>query len=720
MIRNGKVPPVLILAVCAVAARFSSHPQVSTEPAFLRGESWAKPARDIALRRYDEPNLTILTVLLILGLHEFGTCQGGRSWMLGGMAMRMAYALQLHRELDHDPIRRKHDKSSELSFTDREIRRRTMWACFQMDRFNSSGTERPVFADEDTIKVQLPIKESNFQMEIPGPTESLQGEPASQAPAESGDVSEPRDNMGVASYIVRAIASWGRVIKYLNLGGKQKDPHPIWHPESQFALLKKQTEGFRESLPESMKYTSDNLENHAAEKLASQFLFLHICSAQAVLFLHRFAIPATPGDGFPKDMPKDFVNNAAKIAVDAASRISLLLNETSTYMVTAPFAGYCAFVSSTVHIWGMYSKNPQFENNSKRNLGYNIKYLSKMKKHWGMFHYMTENLKGIFKQHADAAIKGPNVGGSEKSDSAIFQYGDWFNKYPHGVSQTDYEDPATDLKRESGNDAVLGQKSDLQSVQQFFHSLSPKSSAEQQRKLRKKPSKPNIQNLNQHLSHHIAPERHQAHQHTDLQISPQTMSHQQQYSLHQQQQSAAPKPFPHNLYTPSNATFPPNAIPLQGQNQQSMLLPDLDRQMVFDGYSSTDPVSAQTPTASHHNLRGNPQDPNFNNIWDDTMDFPQALGASQAYGDPATSAWFMPFNLNPPDIGAEVDFGNLGDFNSVMEINNGGDLGASGGGVTPASMGATTGMPGTTLGSGIKTMDGPTVHHPTYGGMSNQ
>ena len=100
---QGTVPPVLTLAVCAISARFSSHPQVRTEPAFLRGESWASAARDIALRRYDTPNITILIVYLILGLHEFGTCQGGRSWMFGGMAQRMAYALQLHKDLDHDP-----------------------------------------------------------------------------------------------------------------------------------------------------------------------------------------------------------------------------------------------------------------------------------------------------------------------------------------------------------------------------------------------------------------------------------------------------------------------------------------------------------------------------------------------------------------------------------------------------------------------------------------
>jgi hypothetical protein len=128
----GQVPPVLVLAVCAISARFSSHPDVKTEPAFLRGENWASAAREIALKRYDSPNITILIVYLLLGLHEFGTCQGGRSWMLGGMAQRMAYALQLHKDLDHDTSTRATGSGAELTFTDREIGRRTMWACFMV------------------------------------------------------------------------------------------------------------------------------------------------------------------------------------------------------------------------------------------------------------------------------------------------------------------------------------------------------------------------------------------------------------------------------------------------------------------------------------------------------------------------------------------------------------------------------------------------------------
>ena len=290
-LESGQLPPVLVLAVCAISARFSSHPEIRSEPAFLRGEQWAKPAREIALKRYDTPNITILIAYLILGLHEFGTCQGGRSWMLGGMAQRMAYALQLHKDLDDGGQQKDPNGKNNLSFTDREIRRRTMWACFMMDRFNSSGTERPIFVAEPYIEAQLPIKEHYFQMEITGPTENLEGTYSRSVEPDAGQVTDPKENMGCAAYMVRLVAIWGRLIRYMNLGGREHDKYPLWSAESDFAKLKASIDDIKKALPPSLSWNHENLQNHASEKIANQFILLHIIQNQIVLFMNRFALP---------------------------------------------------------------------------------------------------------------------------------------------------------------------------------------------------------------------------------------------------------------------------------------------------------------------------------------------------------------------------------------------------------------------------------------------
>lgn len=212
---------MLVLALCAVSARFSKHPAVRHDPPFLAGESFAAEARRLLLKNFDNPNITNVTVCIMLGLHEFGTCQGGRSWAFGGMATRMAHALQLHKEVNNDPI----GKSSRpyypqdhegplgvnsMSFVDREIRRRCMWASFAMDRFNSSGTERPCIISESELGIQLPSHDKNLELNLPTITEQLDGNVRFLEPGRA------TENMGVGAYIVRVIALYGRVVKYVN------------------------------------------------------------------------------------------------------------------------------------------------------------------------------------------------------------------------------------------------------------------------------------------------------------------------------------------------------------------------------------------------------------------------------------------------------------------------------------------------------------------------
>ena len=671
--RAEKVPPVLVLAVCAVSARFSSHRQISTEPAFLRGEAWARPAREIALKRYDEPSITILTVYLILGLHEFGTCQGGRSWMFCGMAMRMAYALQLHREVAYDPLGRKEDKSSELSPTDREIRRRTMWACFLMDRFNSSGTERPSIAIESHIKVQLPIRESNFQMEISGPTQDLQGAVPNPVAAGLGQISDPSANMGVAAYLIKVIALWGRVVRYLNLGGKDQDLHPFWHPDSQFTELKQQVRKFAEDLPDRLRYTPEALQSFATEKLGNQFLYLHISYYQTILFLHKFAIPTAPGVKLPADLPKDFTTQAARTAVDAAAKISSLMNEAISHRVVAPFAGYCAFASSTVHVWAIFSSNPQLEATSKRDLSLNVKYLTRMKKHWGMFHHMVENLKSIYRQFADWAFQGPTANAGGKPDAASFQYGDWFDKYPHGVSGTDYQDPAVHEHEESSN-APLSQKSDLQSVEDFFQTNQPPSA--QQRKAQRKVAHGGSRN-SAHSKHPTVPklktEPMPSYAPGAVRQQPQQM--QNSLSTGNEHSQALQQPLAAHNYNlfgqPFYQDVAEDGTPLFS-SAQHFPVTELDRHLVLGAYAqdmASTPIAQRVPTnfgqqisprdsgAEQSHLR--PPDvgaqaadvPMNSLIWDQSAAFGlQSGGGVPGQEGMQSSAWFMPFNLMPPDV----------------------------------------------------------------------
>lgn len=490
-LRAGTIPPVLMLAVCSIAARFSTHPYFNGEPPGSRGDNWANEARKLAARSVGEPNMTIVIVVTLLALFDFGSCQGGRAWMYAGIGMRMCYALQLNQEHDHETAEApdqghlvgpsgKKDKlvSPELSFTDQEIRRRTMWACFLMDCFNSSGTKRPSFDHVPNISIQLPIKEQFFQMEIPAQTEDINGNPGKVSlPDDYVGNSTPRENMGVAAYLVKSLALWWSVVSYVNSGRMHEDILPPWHPDSDFIVLRQKVYKWGKELPSSLQWTPEVLRNHEAEKVANQYCFMHIVYQQIILFMHKFTIPAFPGANIPSQMPPGFRDESRKAAVHAAAKISRILEASNEKgQMTAPFVSYCTFASSTVHIWGIFGgKNTKIPTDQcARFLGVNMRYLQQMKQYWSMIHYMTESVKDIYKTHADSARRGIEARHKKASgDESFFEYGDMQDReYPTDILDDNGSRRPSSPGQRSKRYTQLGEKSNLKSVGEWFQEKS--------------------------------------------------------------------------------------------------------------------------------------------------------------------------------------------------------------------------------------------------------
>ena len=474
--------------------------------------------------------------------------------------------------------------------------------------------------NEQFIQVQLPVREELYDQEIDAACEALDERVLQAVAPASGQLPNAQENMGLSAWTIRLVCVWGKLINFMNLGGREREGLTLWSPKSTFAEIKRLMNLFSDTLPSGLRYSAENLQTHAIERTANQFLYMHISYQQIVLFMHRFSLPAIAPTRPPKDMPQDFLTEAARAAMDAAIQISILMNEAIKYKVTAPFAGYAAFFSSIVHVHGVFGKNPRSEARSKKYLAANIRYLTKMKTYWGMFHYIAENLKELYRQHA---MRGaPALSGSD-----IFQYGDWFDRYPHGVSRTDYEGPA---ESPGSGDPMLGQKSDLQSVEDFFAELTPPSKSDRRKSAKKaKNSEPIQLEIPEHIRD--APPVAQA-----------AMPHLEPAPVAQD----ALGTFDPGYFQLVNAVQPTYMAdfaaqqPLpQPQPQQSFNLispPSAANQGVTLSYSDMSPRSA---THNPAYWAFNPSD----------LGSGVAAGPDQASLNPS-AAWFLPFNMDPPSL----------------------------------------------------------------------
>ena len=230
--RDHKVPPVVLLSICAVSARFSTHPQFSTTPSFRRGENWAATARGICLHHHDTPHLSIVTAQVLLSLHEFGSCRGERAWALAGQAIRMAYALGLHVE-------------SPTRGVEEEIKTRAMWSCVVLDRLMTVD-QRPSMVDSSVVsQLALPLSDSALDELVVG-----------------GQPSTCRDHDAMAI-----------VMRLLSMPFEPRDD-----ASTDTSVLKDMT-----ALPDHLTYSHDNMNAQAAQGTVSQYLLLHVMRQHTIL-----------------------------------------------------------------------------------------------------------------------------------------------------------------------------------------------------------------------------------------------------------------------------------------------------------------------------------------------------------------------------------------------------------------------------------------------------
>ena len=194
---NDELPgnKMLLLGLLALTARFhprlvahhSSSSSSHTADPVAASEYYARALRALLVGEkgvyIGQPNLEKVQALLMLGLHEWGMCKGIKAWIHVGLAIRMAQAMGLQFEdgLDDEPwalssatrIEAQHlgvrtgreyplDPSSSEAFINEEIRRRTFWSCFVMDRYLSSGKYRPTMLTTEDIRIQLPSSDNAF------------------------------------------------------------------------------------------------------------------------------------------------------------------------------------------------------------------------------------------------------------------------------------------------------------------------------------------------------------------------------------------------------------------------------------------------------------------------------------------------------------------------------------------------------------------------------
>jgi hypothetical protein len=309
VLSDGKL---ILLGVLTLTARFNETlvkhhtPAGKPEDPLDASEYYAnalKAAFGPSGSNLTKPSLDGIQALLMLGLYEWSQTRGLSAWVYVGIAIRLAQSKGLAYEDDQDDNRALKQnnnmqkggfKSSTVAHEDaveKEVRRRTFWSCFVMDRMLSAGKYRPNMISVDQLLVQLPRSDNDFMFgrqaqPQPGFLNSDWMEDKKQATNLS-------DDDALSTYI-RLVEIFGRFSKYSYAGGRRTEKDPPWLQSTQFYQLSKELETFHEALPPNLTYTEANLSAHIETRVATVYVSIHTLYSLCMIMLHREYLPFIP------------------------------------------------------------------------------------------------------------------------------------------------------------------------------------------------------------------------------------------------------------------------------------------------------------------------------------------------------------------------------------------------------------------------------------------
>ncbi|KAH8819188.1 fungal-specific transcription factor domain-containing protein [Xylogone sp. PMI_703] len=284
MVQEKRVEPILVDAVCALAARFSDHPMLTANhnpnyPKWEYGHIFAQRAKAAVVDTFPCPTVAAVQACLLLAYEGFGSNQDSALWMYLGCAIRMAVDLGLQKldgvkhQGEKDPGHHRHsidasdaysqnsnDGSSISQEEKREIeqeRINTLWAVFMLDRVISSGTGRPVTLRDEDFELGFPAITANAESGWPDPFPAL----------------------------IQIIHLYGRVSDLLNNIRNVRDVTP--ERMSGLAEMEMDLTQLYQRLDQRLTFNATNFQHYVKSGEGTNFILVHFWFHTLIMLLHQ-------------------------------------------------------------------------------------------------------------------------------------------------------------------------------------------------------------------------------------------------------------------------------------------------------------------------------------------------------------------------------------------------------------------------------------------------
>ncbi|KAK1967647.1 hypothetical protein LY78DRAFT_482120 [Colletotrichum sublineola] len=323
MVKEKRMEPILVDAVCALAARFSDSAQLGHSKAeeashAEQGQHYAQRAKAATVDTFPCPSVSAVQALLMMAYEGFGADQDSALWMYLGLAIRMAVDLGLQKMVgvryqgERDPWYTRHggqtssdagadeepqeDENNNLTLEEQleveQERTDTFWAVFILDRVISSGTGRPVT-----------IRDDDFELALPEPTL----DPTSGWPAPF-------------PVFIQIIHLYGRVSDVLNNIRNAKDiTQEKW---TRLARMEHELTRLYQKQDSRLHFSVSNFKTYLKLGQGTNFILLHFWFHALIIILHQPTL-LTPFGSLSRS--HQLLPNSRELSMSSAKTIADIL-----------------------------------------------------------------------------------------------------------------------------------------------------------------------------------------------------------------------------------------------------------------------------------------------------------------------------------------------------------------------------------------------------------
>ncbi|CAI6336632.1 unnamed protein product [Periconia digitata] len=331
-LEEKQVDAILVDAVCALAARFSTHavftgdaenrekPRTKLQPSEY-GQAFAQRAKSAIPDAFPCPSVAVVQAAILLAYDEFGANRDSGLWMYLGIAIRMAQDLGMQtleglkyegrdglvpKSVKTEPGVKHHPVQPVLnavplrpSGTPDELEQRavererldTFWVLFLLDRIISSGTGRPVTLLDRDIEISFPsVDEVDSTSGLPLPFPAL----------------------------IRIVHLYGRVTDLLNSIKSSSDITDDLR--KQLASLEYCLTEIYQNLSPKLHFNAVNFQHYVKLNQGTNFLLLHCWFHTLIVLLHQPTLLKTyAGSAQPLS------NNSRELSMSSAKTVADIL-----------------------------------------------------------------------------------------------------------------------------------------------------------------------------------------------------------------------------------------------------------------------------------------------------------------------------------------------------------------------------------------------------------